>query len=65
MVETTKKPQFFDITTAVEIMPFEVSSVFLVDMPGIGGMNISRAGYFETYGPGHFDVTFVIGKMCR
>ena len=31
-------------------------------MPGIGGLQINRAGYFLNYGPGHYDMTFVMGQ---
>lgn len=44
--ETTSEPTFYNITRGIESLPAEIKSVFIVDMPGIGGQKINRAGYF-------------------
>ena len=51
-VETTVKTQFFNITSKVTSKPRRYNEVFLVDQPGIGGLQITEAGYLAKYGPG-------------
>jgi len=46
-VETTMEPTFYDITREVRNKPDDIKSVFLVDMPGMGGMMINRAKYLH------------------
>ena len=38
------------------------SKFFLVDQPGVGGLQINRAGYLGEFGPGHFNFTFIIAQ---
>ena len=52
-VETTKETTFFNITDKVVSKPARYNQVFLVDQPGIGGLEISEAGYLEKFGPGN------------
>jgi len=39
--------------------------VFLVDQPGIGGLKVNEAAYLETFGPGHFNWTFMLGEKGK
>ena len=54
------EPHFFDISAKIETKPPGISKIFLVDMPGIGGLQINAAGYFLKFGPGHFDLSFLV-----
>ena len=51
-VETTMKTTFFEVTQKVISKPRRYNEVFLVDQPGIGGLQITEAGYLANYGPG-------------
>ena len=62
VVEATLKPSFYDITSGINHKPDNVKNVFLVDMPGMGGLKITRAGYFRKFGPGHFDMTLIMAQ---
>ena len=53
-VECTLETQFFNITDRVTSKPRRYNDVFLVDQPGIGGLQITEAGYLIKYGPGLF-----------
>ena len=58
--ECTLETKFFDITSAIKNKPSHYKEVFLVDQPGIGGQQITEAGYLVDYGPGHFNFTFLL-----
>ena len=65
-VEQTEISQFFDITSAVDGFDKRISlqgcdKVFLVDQPGLGGIKVDDKGYLRNFGPGHFDLTFMLG----
>jgi len=62
--EKTMETGFFDVSSAfeTEIEQTIIDNVFFVDQPGIGGYKINRAGYLAKFGPGHFDLTFVLGS---
>ena len=62
LVETTIRPSFYDITAKIDTKPPGTEHIFLVDMPGIGGLNVNSAGYFRNYGPGHFDLSFLLAE---
>ena len=51
-VETTKKTTFFDVTSKVDSIPDRYNKVFIVDQPGIGGLEITEADYLTRFGPG-------------
>ena len=53
--------EFFEITQKVKNKPDRYNKVFLVDQPGIGGLEINEAGYLARFGPGHFNFTFMLG----
>ena len=53
-VETTKETAFFNITDKVVKKPARYDQVFIVDQPGIGGLEITEAGYLAKFGPGEF-----------
>ena len=36
--------------------------MYVVDQPGIGGLEITEAGYLAQFGPGHFNFTFMLGE---
>ena len=61
-IECTKKTEFFDITEKVKNKPDRYNQVFIVDQPGIGGLEINEAGYLARYGPGHFNFTLMLGE---
>ena len=56
-VETTKETAFFNITNRVVSKPERYDQVFLVDQPGIGGLEITEAGYLAKFGPGSFHLS--------
>ena len=60
-VEQTEKSQFFDITSIVKNIPDGYDRVFLVDQPGLGGIKVDDKEYLRTFGPGHYDLTFMLG----
>lgn len=60
IVETTLEPVFYEITTAVRVKPEGIKNIFLVDMPGIGGLIVNAAGYLKNFGPGHFHLSFLL-----
>ena len=60
--ETTTKTGFYKITAAVQNTPSRYTDVYLVDQPGIGGLETKEAGYLAKYGPGHFNFTFILCK---
>ena len=61
-VETTKQTAFYEITSKCENKPIRYNSVFIVDQPGIGGLEITEAGYLARFGPGHFNFTLMLGE---
>ena len=50
--ETTTETAFYDITDKVTVKPERYGKVFLCDQPGIGGLEITEAGYLANFGPG-------------
>lgn len=50
--ETTTETAFYDITDKVTTKPERYGKVFLCDQPGIGGLEITEAGYLANFGPG-------------
>ena len=50
--ETTKETAFFDITETIRNKPQRYGKVFICDQPGIGGLEITEAGYLNNFGPG-------------
>jgi len=62
-IETTLFTTFYEVSSAfsVEMRQTILEHIFLVDQPGVGGLNINRAQYLARFGPGHFDLTFVLG----
>ena len=60
--ECTKETEFFDITGKVKNKPDRYNEVYVVDQPGIGGLEITEAGYLAKFGPGHFNFTFMLGE---
>ena len=50
--ETTKETSFYDITQKIINKPERYAKVFLCDQPGIGGLQITEAGYLNKFGPG-------------
>lgn len=60
--ETTKLTAYYEITDIVESMPDRYGKVFICDQPGIGGLEITEAGYLNNFGPGHFNFTFMLGE---
>ena len=50
--ETTKKTAFYDITEKISNKPDRYDKVFICDQPGIGGLEITEAGYLNQFGPG-------------
>ena len=51
--ETTKETAFYDITGKIENIPDRYGRVFICDQPGIGGLEITEAGYLNNFGPGN------------
>ena len=51
-VETTKETAYLDITSVIVNKPEKYGKVFLCDQPGIGGLEITEAGYLQDFGPG-------------
>ena len=50
--ETTKETAFFDITEKIHDKPQRYGKVFICDQPGIGGLEVTEAGYLNNFGPG-------------
>ena len=50
--ETTTTTTFYDITSKIDSIPDRYNNVFLVDQPGIGGLQINEADYLAKFGPG-------------
>ena len=50
--ETTKETAFFDITDKIQDKPQRYGKVFICDQPGIGGLEVTEAGYLNNFGPG-------------
>ena len=50
--ETTKETTFYEITEKITNKPNRYSKVFICDQPGIGGLEITEAGYLNKFGPG-------------
>ena len=50
--ETTKETAFYEITEKIENIPKRYDRVFICDQPGIGGLEITEAGYLNKFGPG-------------
>ena len=50
--ETTKQTAFYDITQKISNKPDRYDKVFICDQPGIGGLEITEAGYLNQFGPG-------------
>ena len=47
-------------------MPDRYNKVFLVDQPGIGGLEITEADYLARFGPGKFNIELVhLNKVSR
>jgi len=61
-VETTKETAFFPITDVMENKPDRYDTVFVVDQPGIGGLEITEADYLSRFGPGHYNFTLMLGE---
>ena len=59
--ETTLETTFYEVTSKVESIPDRYNKVFIVDQPGIGGLEITEADYLARFGPGKF-VTVTISK---
>ena len=57
-VETTKESTFYDVTSKVDSIPDRYNKVFIVDQPGIGGLEITEAGYLTRFGPGELKNRF-------
>ena len=51
-VECTKETAYLDITDAIIKKSEMYGKVFLCDQPGIGGLEITEAGYLQEFGPG-------------
>merc|ERR1712131_401241 len=60
--ETTKETAFYEITEKIENIPKRYDRVFICDQPGIGGLEITEAGYLNKFGPGHFNFTLMLGE---
>ena len=50
--ESTQKTTFYEITEKITNIPNRYSKVFICDQPGIGGLEITEAGYLNKFGPG-------------
>lgn len=50
--ETTKETTFYDITSKVDEIPQRYTNIFIVDQPGIGGLEVTEADYLAKFGPG-------------
>ena len=46
--ETTKKTEFFSITHQVHQLSEHYDEVYIVDQPGVGGLEINEAGYLRS-----------------
>ena len=60
--ESTKVTEPFVITEKVKKIPDRYNDVLIVDQPGIGGLEVTEAGYLAKFGPGHFNFTFMLGE---
>ena len=60
--ECTKVTEPFVITEKVKKVPDRYNDVLIVDQPGIGGLEVTEAGYLAKFGPGHFNFTFMLGE---
>lgn len=60
--ECTLESEFFDITPIIANRPDRYDKVFITDQPGIGGNKITEASYLTSFGPGHFNFTFLLGE---
>lgn len=58
--ETTLQTSFYDVTHLMKIKPRRYNRIFIVDQPGIGGLKITEACYYNRFGVGHFNYTFVL-----
>ena len=54
LVECTKDTAYLEITDAIINKPEKYGKVFICDQPGIGGLEITEAGYLQDFGPGSF-----------
>lgn len=50
--ETTKETAFYEITEKITNKPDRYAKVFICDQPGIGGLEVTEAGYLNKFGPG-------------